>query len=260
MDIFTEITKKKSAGETFVLATIVKTAGSSPRDAGVKMLVFPDGSISGTIGGGSFEKLVIEDCLDMIKNNSPHLLKTYQFSSNGPESTGMYCGGEADVFMELSGRPDRLFIFGGGHVGQALVKAAAGLNFKIAVIDDRQDILNQYNAPVETVLTDPDFNDNFPALDCDSYVVIVTHGHKGDRSVLEKVIGQNCAYVGMIGSKAKIARIFEELKKSGIKESLLKKVHSPIGLDIGAESPYEIAISIAAELIAVKRKTSTSKD
>ncbi len=259
MDIYKEMTKHRAAGEPFVLATIVRTAGSSPRRVGAKMLVFPDGSISGTIGGGTFEKMVIDDCLSLFEVRKNHLMKKYSFSRNGPEATGMCCGGEAEVFMELHGKPERLIVFGGGHVGRDLVRIAAGLNFRITVVDDRQDILNQYDSPVETVLTDSEYKANFPSLDNNCYVAIITRSHDCDKNVLEKVIGLDCAYVGMIGSGTKIARAFAALKKEGIDELLLNGVHAPVGLDIGAEGPYEIAISIAAELIAVKRKASKLK-
>jgi xanthine dehydrogenase accessory factor len=258
MDIFKEINDKIAAGEPFVLATIVKTVGSSPRRVGARMLVFPDGSISGTIGGGIFEKLVIDDCLGMLKDGRNHLLKNYRFTEEGPEATGMHCGGEAEVFMETNGNLDRLLIFGGGHVGRDLVRVASGLNFRITVVDDRPEMLEQYKLPVETILTDPDYNENFPNIDSNCHVVIVTHGHKCDQAVLRKIVDKGPAYMGMIGSKAKVARTFSALKKEGIKEAQLKRVHAPVGLDIGAEGPYEIAISIAAELIAVKKKLKKS--
>ena len=258
MGIFQEISDKIAAGEPFVLATIVKTVGSSPRRVGAKMLVFPDGSISGTIGGGIFERMVIDDCLGMLRDGRNHLLKKYKFTEEGPEATGMHCGGEAEVFMETNGNLDRLIIFGGGHVGRGLVRVASGLNFRITVVDDRPEMLEQYKPPVETILTDPDYNENFPKIDDNCYVVIVTHGHKCDQSVLGRIIDKDLAYVGMIGSKSKVAGTFSALKKEGTKEAYLRKVHAPVGLDIGAEGPYEIAISIAAELVAVRKELKKS--
>ena len=124
MDIFEEIYHKKRAGEIFILATIVRTSGASPRHPGAKMLVFPDGTISGTIGGGTFEKLVIDDCLALLKSGQGYQLKRYSFSEQGSEATDMPCGGEGEVFMEVSGRPERLIVFGGGHVCRELVKLA----------------------------------------------------------------------------------------------------------------------------------------
>ncbi len=254
MDIYMEITNCVALGKPFVLATLVRTAGSVPREVGAKMLVFADGSISGTIGGGTFEKMVIDDCLVLFGGNSGSLLKSYLLQESGPGAIGMYCGGKADVFMERFSSPDKLYIFGGGHIGRDLARVASDLNFRIVVIDDRPDILAQYQNPVETILTDSDYNRNFPVVDKNSYVVIVTRGHKYDRQVLAKVINRDCAYIGMIGSKNKIAKTFASLEEEGIEKSKLENVHSPIGLSIGAEGPYEIAIAIAAEIIAVKRK------
>jgi len=257
MDIFKEIYDLKAAGKPFALATIVRTAGSSPRDVGARMLVFPDGGISGTIGGGNFEKMVIKDCLGMFERRQSHLLKRYKFSEDGPDSTGMSCGGEAEVFMELRGKPDRLFIFGGGHVGEALSRIAEEMDFKITVIDDRLDILERYPKSMETILTDADYKDSFPAFDECSYVAIVTNSHKNDLSVLERALRQRCAYIGMIGSKTKVAKIRAALKDRGLDQDQLNSVHAPIGIEIGAEGPNEIAVSIMAELVAVRRKALT---
>jgi xanthine dehydrogenase accessory factor len=259
MDLFKEIVEKREAGQTFVLATIIKTAGSSPRDVGAKMMVYPDGSITGTIGGGTFEKLVIEDCLNLLKTDEQHTLKKYTFSEKGPDATGMYCGGEAEVFLEVSARPERLIIFGGGHIGRELVRFAQGMNFWTTVVDDRKDVVDELSPEVETVLSDAQFGNGLPEVDANSYVVIVTHGHKGDHAILEKLPIQKCAYVGMIGSKAKVARMMKELNESGVDKADLEKIHAPIGLDIGAEGPFEIAVSIMAEIIAAKRKKTRPK-
>lgn len=248
--IFKEINRNLVAGKPFVLATIIQTAGSSPRRTGAKMLVYPDGSIFGTIGGGNFENLVIKDCVDLIGKNNNGLLKKYTFSRQGSESTGMCCGGEAKVYMEKFGKPKRLVIFGGGHVGRDIVKVSLDLDFSITVIDDRKDILQGYDSGIETVLTDERYLDNLPALDENCYVVIVTRSHDSDRAVLEQVLKSDCAYVGMIGSQKKISKVFQSLRDNGISEEKLSKVLAPVGLDIGGEGPYEIAISISAELIA----------
>ena len=253
-DIFREILDLRSSGQPFVLATIVKTAGSSPREAGAKMLVFPDGSISGTIGGGNFEKMVIYDCIGLFESGKLNLFKKYRFSQTGPDSTGMCCGGEAEVFMELFGKPDRLIIFGGGHIGMALSKIAGDLGFQITIVDDRQATLDQYPPSIETILTDDDYIQNFPALDSRCYAVIVTRSHKCDKTVLEQTLKYDCAYIGMIGSKTKVAKTKSALQDQGFDKSKLDAVHAPIGLDIGAEGPHEIAVSIAAELIAKRRK------
>ncbi len=257
-NIFDEISRRSTSEEAFVLATIVRTEGSSPREAGAKMLIFPDGTIQGTIGGGKFEKMVIDDSLELFKTGERCVLKTYKFTG-GPESTGMGCGGEAQVFLERNSAPDKLFLFGGGHIGTSLAKIAVGLNFRIAVIDDRQEMLDKFHAPVETVLTDSGYGENFPKIDIQSYVVISTRNHLSDMAILEKAMKEDCAYIGMIGSKNKVKKIFSALKEKGIKEKRLESVRAPIGLDIGAEGPEEIAISIAAELIKVRRQKSLVK-
>lgn len=254
MDIHGEIAERRDAGQVFVAAVIVRTAGSSPRDVGARMLVFPDGVISGTVGGGAFEKMVIDDCASLFNGPQRHLLKTYRFAASGPDATGMACGGEAEVFMELFARPDRLVIFGGGHIGRDLVKIAGGLDFRITVVDDRKEILSQYGGNVETILTDPEYQTGLPMLDSSCLVVIVTRGHSCDRAVLARVIKEDLAYLGMIGSRTKIAETWSLLKTAGIDESLFGKVRTPIGLDIGAEGPYEIALAIAAELVATRRR------
>ncbi len=252
MDIFEEICDRKKAGQPFVLATIITTAGASPRAAGARMLVFPDGKISGTIGGGAFEKLVIDDCLQLLQSGDKHLFKRYSFTETGDDATGMSCGGEAEVFMETSAKLKRLIIFGGGHICRDLVKLARGSDFAITVVDNRPEILSEYDFPVTTVQTDSQYQQNFPVLDNDCYVVIVTHSHKADRPVLQRVLKEKCAYIGMIGSKKKIAEMYSSLENDGVDRDLLKTVYAPIGLDIKSEGPYEIAVSIMAELIAVK--------
>lgn len=258
-NIFEEMYNRQKAGQSFVLATIIRTAGASPRKPGAKMLVFPDGTIAGTIGGGNFEKLVIEDSLHLLESNTNHLLKTYTFSKAGAGATGMSCGGESDVFMEVSVKPQKLIIFGAGHIGRELVRLAAGSGFLTTVIDDRPDILSEYDHSVTTVQTDDEYKDNLPDFDRDSYVVIVTRSHKVDRMILEHVLQHDCAYTGMIGSKAKVGKLFSSLEESGISREQLKQVHAPIGLDIKGEGPYEIAVSILAELIAVKNGMARSR-
>ncbi len=256
-DIHKRLAEVMAAGKPFVLATLVKTTGSVPRDPGAKMIVFPDGTIEGTIGGGNFEKIVIGDCRAMFREADRCQLKHYRFEETGEHATGMHCGGTADVFLELYGRAKKLVIFGAGHIGRELSRLAVGLGMKLVVVDDRADLLDNLGVSAETILTDGLYEKNFPAIDENCYVVIVTHGHKNDLSVLAKVIKGKFAYVGMIGSKAKVARTFNTLKEMGLGQELLDRIHAPIGLDIGAEGPYEIALAIAAEIIKEIRKPST---
>ncbi len=252
-DILREVAAKKTAGEAFVLATIIRTIGSSPRQPGARMIICPDQSIIGTIGGGHFEKLVIDDSVAMFRGDDQTLFKSYRFEEQGEDATGMSCGGEAHVFLEVFHTPRRLVVFGGGHVCRALVQLIQPMDFCITVVDDRAEILDYFPDSITTMHTDNQWQENFPPLDRNTYVVIVTKGHKGDKSVLARVLQQQCAYVGMIGSKAKIKHVFDDLEAEGVDPALFKQVYSPIGLDIGGEGPHEIAVSILAEIIAVQR-------
>jgi len=260
MDIFDKISQNREQGKAFVIATLVSTKGHTPRQASAKMIVYADSSIDGTIGGGNFEKLVIDDCLSLFKSDESNLLKSYLMDTptaglaSDSTATSMVCGGEGQVFMELFAAPENLIIFGGGHVCRALTEVAAGLNFNITIVDNRPEILQSYKLPIRTILTDESFTKDLPVLNINSYIIIVTHGHQHDQDVLGKVITQDCAYIGMIGSKKKIGHTYAQLEQQGIDKSLFAKVHSPIGLAIGAEGPHEIAIAIAAELIGVRRK------
>ena len=259
MDIFEAILEHRRHGHPFVLATIVKTHGSSPRAVGARMLVFADGSIFGTIGGGRFEKLVIDDCLKMLADGSESLFKRYRFTQNGPDAIGMQCGGEAELFMELFDSPNRLVIFGAGHIGREIVQLVQGLDFNVTVVDDRQDLLNGLGPNVSTILTNSTYEQNLPLVNGKSYVVVVSRSHECDRAILLHTIDKRCAYVGLIGSKAKIAKHIEFLKSEGFSDDALQHLHAPIGLAINAEGPREIAIAIVAELVAVKNKTRTDK-
>jgi xanthine dehydrogenase accessory factor len=137
MEIYHQIAELLGQGKPFVLATLINTSGSVPRDVGAKMLVYPDGSIFGTIGGGAFEKMIIDDCLAMFKGETTTQLKNYLLQDSGPDALGMYCGGKADVFLERFSRPNTIYIFGGGHIGRDLAMIATGLNFRVVIVDDR---------------------------------------------------------------------------------------------------------------------------
>jgi len=127
-----------------VLASIVRTQGSSPRDVGARMIVYADGAIAGTVGGGRFEKMVIDDCLELLNSDAPARMKRYRLADSGEDTTGMHCGGEAELFLERFGPPRKLIIFGGGHVGRELARVSEGLGFVITVVDDRSDILSGF--------------------------------------------------------------------------------------------------------------------
>jgi len=253
-DIYQEIVRIKAEGEEAALVTIVSTTGSTPREEGAKMLVKADGSILGTIGGGSLEAQVIEEAIRVIRQGKPKRLHIGLTAKEVAEE-GMLCGGELEVFIEPILTPPTLYLFGGGHISLPLAKIGKLLGFKIVVIDDRAEFANADRFPEADVILADDFTKTFPKLKIDksSYIVIVTRGHQYDDMVVEWAVGTKAKYIGMIGSKAKTKAIFSHLQAKGIAKGLLDRVHAPIGLEIHAQTPEEIAVSILAEIVMVRR-------
>lgn len=235
---------------------IVQTKGSTPRKVGAKMLVFEDGRILGTIGGGAFEKSVINQALQQIHLNEPKL-----FEHNLLQEHQMCCGGTILVYIEPEKLQHDLIIFGSGHVGAALAKYASQLNFSITLIDDRPECLNNVSAKNLTKLQF-DFLDILPKIHfhSNSYIAIMTYDHEIDREILTYCLQQPRAYLGFIGSSRKIAITQKMLlAKQVATQEQLATVDMPMGLDIGAETPEEIAISILAKLIATKNHPKKTK-
>lgn len=235
-------------GINSALVTITKSEGSTPRVTGAQMGVLEDGSIIGTIGGGALEKKAIELALKSIKANS-------SMSVNIPlEDEGMVCGGEVDIFIQVFNSRPELLIIGGGHVSLALYQIANFLNFDIVIFEDREEFLNRERFPLAKKLILGLVDDSLRKYDIneDSYIVIVTRGHKHDGEALEAVMDSKAKYIGVIGSKRKVLSMFNNLREKGIDEERLSKIYSPIGLDIADNTPEEIAISILAEILAVK--------
>ncbi len=253
-DIYQEIVRIKSEGEEAALVTIVTTTGSTPREEGAKMLVKADGSILGTIGGGNLEAQVIEEAIKVIGQGKPKRIHI-GLTAKEVEEEGMLCGGELEVFIEPILTPPTLYIFGGGHISLPLAKMGKLLGFKIAVIDDRAEFANPDRFPEAEIILADHFTKSFPKLKIDksSYIVIVTRNHQYDDIVLEWAVGTQAKYIGMIGSKTKNKAIFSHLLAKGISRELLDKVHAPIGLEIHAQTPEEIAVSILAEIVKGRR-------
>ena len=213
------------------------------------MLVFPDGRISGTIGGGELEKSVIEQALKVLKSGKPAL-----FRHDLLHQHNMCCGGSVDVYIEPIMKKKRLYIFGAGHTGHALAKLAAGLDFELYMIDDRKEYLDQINIEGLSKMN-LHYAQALPVLPFDdqTFVAIMTYSHPYDRDILAFCLKKPHAYLGMIGSQRKVEmtkKMFEEGKIAGLNE--LESVDMPMGIDIGAETPEEIAISILAKMIEVK--------
>jgi xanthine dehydrogenase accessory factor len=237
----------------FVVATILEVKGSAPQRAGARMIIHSDGTFEFTIGGGTFEAEVLQDAIAAFHEDKP-IHREYRLTK---DDIGMYCQGLVKVMFESYSPGQHLMIFGGGHVGQALSRLAAAAElFSVTVIDDRAEFANSEKHPDAdaVILTDRNFVKDIPASDDQTYLVIVTRCHATDMILVERYLKQPAAYLGLIGSSAKIRQFRKELTDKGISEKLLDRVHAPIGLPIGGKDPAEVAISILAELVQVKNQ------
>jgi xanthine dehydrogenase accessory factor len=257
MDLFEEIVRLRREGRRGALATIVHVNGSIPSFESSRMLVREDGSISGTIGGGCVEAEVWAAAKDVMRAEQPRKL-TFNLNNDPTYDTGLICGGTLEIFVEPILPSPKLCIFGGGHVSLALSRIAHQAGFEISVIDDRESFANAERFPMATEIH-TSFEEAFEEIrpNPSSYLVIVTRGHKDDMRVLKWAVGTDARYIGMIGSKRKVIAIYRALESQGIPVESFARVHAPVGLEIGARTPEEIAVSIVAELIAVRRNAAT---
>ncbi len=253
MDLFEEIVRLRRAGKRAALATIVHTNGSIPSYEASRMLVREDGSIAGTVGGGCVEAEVWAAAKEVLLNEAPRKM-TFNLNNEANYDNGLICGGTLEIFVEPILPEPALHIFGGGHVSMALAAAAHSAGFAIVVADDRESFSNKQRFPAARELY-TSYEDAFASVSpgASDYLVIVTRGHRDDMRVLAWAVKSNARYVGMIGSKRKVLSVYKALEAEGFDATLFEKVHAPVGLDIGALTPEEIAISITAELIAVRR-------
>jgi xanthine dehydrogenase accessory factor len=252
-EVFAALAEALQRGEEVALVTITSSTGSTPQRVGAKMLVFADGRTVGTIGGGCYENDAFWKAREAIKARRPLNVK-YELNDDFAEESGLVCGGQMEVFIEpVEPAPD-VYVFGAGHVGQALARMAHDVGFRVHVVDDREKFASadRFPAGVRVVVDDiPGWlaNNTMPAT---AYAVIVTRGHRHDLDALRALATRGLRYLGLIGSRAKVKRIYDALLEEGMNPEALRSVHAPIGLDIGAITPQEIAVSILAELIAVK--------
>jgi xanthine dehydrogenase accessory factor len=255
MDIYEEIVRLRQEGRRGAVATIVNVRGSIPSFETAKMLVRDDGSIAGTIGGGCVEAEVWQAAREVMESEKARTL-TFNLNQNPKYDTGLVCGGTLDIFIEPVLPPASLYIFGAGHVALNLYRTARGAGFDVAVVDDRETYANRERFPDAKEVIADNFDKAMARLSPGEtfYIVIVTRGHRDDMRVLRWAVQTQARYIGMIGSKRKTISIFRELVKEGIPEHLFERVHAPVGLDIGAITPEEIAVAITAELIAARRK------
>jgi xanthine dehydrogenase accessory factor len=254
VDIYEEIVRLRRAGRRGAVATIVNVRGSIPSFKTAKMLVRDDGSIAGTIGGGCVEAEVWQAAREVMESEKPRTL-TFDLNQDPRYDSGLVCGGTLEIFIEPVLPPAELYIFGAGHVAASLYKVARIAGFDITVVDDREVYASRERFPEAQEVIAEDFDKVTARLQPSesSYIVIVTRGHRDDMRVLRWAVQTPARYIGMIGSKRKTITIFKELQKEGLAPELFDRVHAPVGLDIGAITPEEIAVAITAELIAKRR-------
>ncbi|MCM3878003.1 MAG: XdhC family protein [Thermoanaerobaculia bacterium] len=252
--IFNELPALLEQHGRLAMATVVSAVGSTPREITARMLVLADGSTVGTIGGGKFESLVVADARKLLEDHGLPFTRGYAFVPAGENAFGAVCGGTATVLLEIVEKAPRLLVVGAGHCGRALARAAAFSGYEVTVADEREEQLDPaaFPAGARLVHVKDDYSD-LPLPDPKDSVAIVSRGHVTDGLAFRRLRGAPLAYLGMIGSKAKRKVLFDELRAEGVTEEELRRPKCPIGLDIGAESPEEIAIAIVAELIANRR-------
>jgi xanthine dehydrogenase accessory factor len=254
VDIYEQIVELRRGGRRGAVATIVNVRGSIPSFKTAKMLVRDDGSIVGTIGGGCVEAEVWQAAREVMESEKPRTL-TFDLNQDPKYDTGLVCGGTLEVFVEPVLPPALLYIFGAGHIAINLCQIATHAGFEVIVSDDRTSYATKERFPSAREVHALDFEEAVQTLDPNetSYIVIVTRGHRDDMRLLRWAVRARARYVGMIGSKRKVIEIFKTLQKEGLAADLFDRVHAPIGLDIGAITPEEIAVAITAELIAIRR-------
>jgi xanthine dehydrogenase accessory factor len=253
-EVFEALTQALDRGEEAALVTIVSAQGSTPQRVGAKMLVFADGRTVGTIGGGCYENDAFWKAKASLQSRQPSLVK-YELTDDFAQESGLICGGSMQVYIEPLESTPHLHVIGAGHVGYHLAKLAHIIGFKVHVLDDREKFASRDRFPeaaeviVEAI---PEWLHK-AEIPSNAYVVIVTRGHTHDLDALRSLAARDLRYLGLIGSKAKVKRIYDALLAEGMPPECLQRVNAPVGLDIGAVSPEEIAVAILAELIAVRR-------
>ncbi len=259
-DIFSKIAELQKENKPFVLATLVNTSESVPQHIGAKIIILPDGKTFGTIGGGALEKNTVKEAQKLLSSGENKVVKitydlTLKKNSERGIMLGMLCGGRAEVMFEVVVPSNDMVICGGGHIGEKLAVLCDILGFSYSVIDNRPEFADEKRFPNASKVVCKKFSQALKEMKISgsTAIVIVTFGHLYDEECLKAAIKSPAYYIGMIGSKNKVETIFEHLTKQGLKIS--DKVYSPIGLDVGSETPAGIALSILAEILKVKNKT-----
>lgn len=241
------------AGRAAAFVTVISVGGSTPREAGAKMLVYADGSIEGTVGGGSVEALVIKQAVKCVASGEGG---KFVFDLKPQGNTGMICMGRMEIYIDVYKNPFKVLILGGGHVGVKIAEACRLAGFPYLVADDRKEFANAGRFPGALAIINERPHEAVAAagVDRDTYAVIVTRGHALDRECLEAMLRTDAAYIGMIGSRDKVGEIFRLLGKKKLFPLKDPRVHSPVGLNLGGKAPGEIAVSVLAEIMKVHYK------
>ena len=268
-ELFQEAARRTSAREPFVLCTVTATARSAPRDAGAKMLVAPDGAIAGSVGGGPLEAVVIQEAVQLLKSDGASGQRRFMLTTAGDAASplpldapppqddlGMKCGGEVTVFLDVVRPSPRIVLYGAGHVGERVASIAGEIGLSTVVVDDRKDFASRERFPRAAEVRCEDLAEK-PlgglAPGPEDFVVILTRCHALDEGVLEAALGTAARYVGLIGSKRKVAVILRNIaRRTGRDPRDDPRLHAPIGLKLGDKTPGEIAISILAEILLIK--------
>lgn len=253
MDIFQRLAELSAKGQSLAFCTITKTSGSVPRHAGSKMLVFPDGRIEGSVGGGEMEGRVVQIALDVLKNGQPQIL-SYTLNDPGKGDPGV-CGGTVEVFVEAIKSQAKLLIIGAGHVGQAVAHLGNWLGFRVEVSDDRPEFCTPELVPQAKAFFPGLLAEQIDELNItpETYVVLSTRNLAVDLQALPLLLESSAAYIGVIGSKRRWTIARKKLEEAGLSKKQLERVTSPMGLEINAEMPEEIALSILSEIVMQQR-------
>src|ERR1700736_5915258 len=254
MDVYEELVRLRRLGQKCAIATIVQVNGSIPSYESAKLLVREDGSMLGTVGGGCVEAEVWNVAREVMETEKPRHL-TFSLGQDAAYDNGLICGGQLNVFVEPVVPQPRAFIFGAGHISKSLSKVANLAGFATVIVDDRESFANRERFPEADELYAEDYEAVFPKLVINgtSYVIIVTRGHRDDMRVLRWAVETPARYIAMIGSKRKVIGVVKELEKEGLPRESFERIFAPMGLEIGAETPEEIAISVVGEMIAMRR-------
>ncbi len=252
--IYQALSELEKNNESAALCTVIRSEGSTPRHVGSKMLVYPDGKFIGTVGGGELENRVIKAALESLKSGDAQTL-SYSMSDPARGDPGV-CGGQVEVFVEPILPPAMVVVIGAGHVGKAVVHLAKWLGFRVAVSDDRAEFCTPESVPGADAYYPVEMGKLADQLKVTrrTYFVVTSRGSSVDAVGLPGLLQSDAAYIGVIGSKRRWLTTVKALKEQGVPEELIKKVHSPIGLELNAETPEEIAVSIMAEILMLRDK------